>query len=80
VAKKRNVPSYPLLAVAMVAGLAACYLLGTIWFIHLTGWTIGKALMTCVIVFLPGDALKIFAASILVRRIWSAAVRFRANV
>lgn len=70
-------PSYPLLALAMAAGLAVCYLLGTIWFIYLTGWTLGKALMSCVIVFLPGDALKIIAACILVKRLWPAAHRFR---
>lgn len=73
---KRKV-TYPLLALSMVTGLAICYILGTIWFIHLTGWTLGKALMTCVVVFLPGDALKIIAASILVKRVWPAAIRFR---
>lgn len=72
-----SVPSYPLLALAMASGLAICYLLGTIWFIYLTGWTLGKALMSCVIVFLPGDALKIIAACILVKRLWPAARRFR---
>ena len=72
-----SVPSYPLLALAMASGLAICYLLGTIWFIYLTGWTLGKALMSCVIVFLPGDALKIIAACILVKRLWPAAHRFR---
>lgn len=73
----RTVPSYPVLAVAMILGLAACYLLGTVWFIHLTGWTLSKALMTCVIVFLPGDALKIALASILVKKLYPSAHAFR---
>ena len=74
----KAVPPYPVLILAMIAGLAACYLLGTIWFIHLTGWTIGKALMTCVVVFLPGDALKIILAAILIRKLYPAASSFRA--
>ena len=77
-ARRRSVPPYPVLILAMIAGLAACYLLGTIWFIHLTGWTIGKALMTCVVVFLPGDALKIILAAILIRKLYPAASSFRA--
>lgn len=54
---------------AMIIGLAICYILGTTWFIHLTGWTLKKALMTCVVVFLPGDALKIFLATVMVKKL-----------
>ena len=78
VSKGKPAPSYPLLIAAMTAGLAACYLLGTIWFIHLTGWTIGKALMTCVVVFLPGDAIKIIAASLLIKKLYPTAASFKA--
>lgn len=73
----KTAPSYPVLAIAMALGLAACYLLGTVWFIHLTGWTLHKSLMTCVIVFLPGDALKIALASILAKKLYPAACSFR---
>ena len=61
--------TYPKIAVSLVAGLAFCYLLGSIWFYIISGWTIRKVLMSCVVVFLPGDALKIAAASFLIRRV-----------
>lgn len=61
--------TYPKTAVSLASGLAFCYLLGSIWFYIISGWTIGKVLMSCVIVFLPGDALKIAAASFLIRRV-----------
>ena len=34
--------------------------------------------MTCVVVFLPGDALKIILAAILIRKLYPAASSFRA--
>lgn len=57
--------AYP---IAMIAGTAVLYALGTIWFIILMGksgtpYTLGAALMTCVVPFLIGDAIKIAAAS-----------------
>ncbi len=61
--------SYPKLIIALVCGLFFCYLLGTIWFYIISGWTIGKILMSCVIVFLPGDALKIAVSTILIRKV-----------
>lgn len=48
---------------SVALGLAACYLLGTLWFMHLTGFTAGKALAACVLPFLPGDAVKMLAAA-----------------
>ena len=69
-------PSYPVLILSMVLGLAACYLLGTIWFIHITGWTLVKALVSCVVIFLPGDALKIALSTILLRRLIPTTSRF----
>ena len=62
-------PSYPVLVASMVAGLFVCYLLGTIWFIHITGWTLVKALVSCVLIFLPGDALKIALSTILLGKL-----------
>ena len=53
------------LCVAMVVGCAACYVLGTIWFMILTGADLVKALGWCVLPYLPGDAVKIVLAAVL---------------
>lgn len=53
---------YPL---SMLIGTALCYAFGTAWFIYLTHTNLYAALLTCVIPFLIGDAIKIAAASIL---------------
>lgn len=55
--------------VALIIGLIACYTLGTIWFIISTGTGFKAALVACVIPFLPGDAVKIILASILIRKL-----------
>ena len=68
--------TYPRIAVSLAAGLFFCYLLGTAWFFVISGWTIGKILMACVIVFLPGDALKIALASILIKKARPAVSRY----
>lgn len=50
-------------ALAFVAGITICYVLGTAWFIYsLEGYTVKSALMLCVIPYLPGDVIKIVAA------------------
>lgn len=54
---------------AMVAGLAGCYALGTAWFMISTGTGFGAAMVACVIPFLPGDAIKITAGTILIRKL-----------
>ncbi len=56
-------------AFAMICGLAACYALGTAWFMISTHTPFAAAMVSCVIPFLPGDALKIIAATILVRKL-----------
>ena len=53
------------LCVAMVVGCAACYVLGTIWFMTLTGADLASALGWCVLPYLPGDAIKIVLAAVL---------------
>lgn len=53
------------LCVAMVIGCAACYTLGTIWFMLLTGADLVSALGWCVLPYLPGDAIKIALAALL---------------
>ena len=51
---------YPL---AMIAGTLVLYIFGTAWFMVLTEYSFTKAMMACVIPFLPGDALKIIIAT-----------------
>ena len=53
------------LCVAMVVGCAACYVLGTIWFMVLTGADLVSAMGWCVLPYLPGDAVKIVLAAVL---------------
>lgn len=55
--------------IAMTAGLAACYFLGTLWFMYITSTGLVAALMMCVVPFLIGDAIKIAAGAILVKKL-----------
>lgn len=59
----------PVVVLAMAAGLATCYALGTAWFLAVTGAGLWYALTVCVIPFLAGDALKIAVATLLVCRL-----------
>ena len=54
---------------SMIIGLAACYALGTAWFMISTGTGLGAALISCVIPFLPGDAAKIIVGALLVQKL-----------
>lgn len=54
---------------SMIIGLAACYALGTAWFMISTGTGFGAAMVSCVIPFLPGDAVKIVAGALLVQKL-----------
>ncbi len=42
----------------MCIGLALCYTLGTVWFMHLSGMSLSAALAACVIPFIVPDILK----------------------
>jgi biotin transport system substrate-specific component len=53
----------------MLAGLAVCYTLGTLWFMYLTSTGLTAALAMCVVPFLIGDAVKIAAGAILVKKL-----------
>ena len=53
----------------MVAGLAVCYLFGTIWFMISMHTAFVAALLTCVVPFLLADAAKIVVATVLVNRL-----------
>ena len=54
---------------AMTMGIASCYLLGTIWFMVLTKNSFTYSLMQCVVPFLAGDAVKIIAGSLFVKKV-----------
>ena len=49
----------------MAAGTLVLYFIGTAWFMVQTGNSLGGALSLCVFPFLPGDAAKIIAVSLL---------------
>lgn len=49
----------------MICGLFSCYFIGLIWFISVTGSSLRTGLVSCVLPFIPGDAVKITAAAIL---------------
>jgi len=55
---------------AMIAGLAVCYAMGTMWFMYITSTGLAAALMMCVVPFLVGDAIKIAAGAFLVERLY----------
>jgi biotin transport system substrate-specific component len=55
--------------VAMVAGTALLYACGTAWYMVSLKQTLAAALMTCVVPFLIGDAVKIVLASVISPRI-----------
>ena len=59
----------PVTVAAMVAGLLACYAVGTLWFLwrYGEGMTLSAALATCVVPFLPWDAAKLALAVTLSR-------------
>lgn len=48
----------------MVLGLAAAYAFGTAWFCISYEMGVGKALMMCVVPYLPADAVKIIIAAL----------------
>ena len=58
-----------LTAAGMALGLVLCYALGTAWYCVQSGTPALAALSTCVFPFLPGDAVKIAAAALLVPRL-----------
>lgn len=53
------------LPVMMALGTIALYALGTVWFLIQSGNALWPSLTMCVLPFLPGDAAKIAAASLL---------------
>lgn len=52
---------YPL---SMIAGTAACYLFGMLWYMYQSNSDLKAAIITCILPFFVGDAVKIAAASV----------------
>ena len=57
------------LCLSMLAGVAVCYVFGTVWFMVVTGMNLVTSLTYCVFPFLPGDAVKIILAALLALRL-----------
>lgn len=57
------------MCIAAVVGCAGCYVLGTIWFMAVTGMDLVTSLAYCVFPFLPGDVVKILLAGVLAVRL-----------
>ena len=64
-AAKRTPYSYKTLMTGALSGTLVLYVLGTVWFMAFTGMGPAASLSACVLPFLPGDALKIAAVSLL---------------
>ncbi len=58
-----------------LAGLLPVYLLGTLWFMRVTGLGAAESLGYCVFPFLPGDAAKAALAALLAPRLLRALAR-----
>lgn len=70
-----------LLSAAFAACVAVCYLFGSLWYYllytHTTGAIgFGSVLVTCVLPFIPADALKIALAVVLTRRLRGVVCNF----
>ena len=57
-AKRFQKHLYPALIVGMIVGLAVCYIIGTAWYMLLTGADLVVALSGCVIPFIIPDLIK----------------------
>lgn len=57
------------LAAGMAVGCLLCYLLGTLWYMFLSGLGFAACLSWCVVPFLPGDVIKILLAAMMAGRL-----------
>lgn len=63
---KKNYGLHHLLSlVGMILGTAALYAFGTVWFMIFTKATLASALMSCVVPFLIGDAIKMVCSTLI---------------
>ena len=66
-----------ILPAMMVLGTVILYVIGTAWFMIQTGNALGAALGLCVLPFLPGDAAKILAVTLLFEPVGRAVRKIR---
>ena len=62
------------MVLGMIAGTIALYVIGTAWFMFVTGMNLNASLAACVIPFIPGDFIKI-AAVVLISLHMEPAIR-----
>ena len=70
----KNKKSKPRLILAMSFGLLACYIIGLLWFVFLTDYSIKSAFIYCVLPFIPGDIFKIALALVLSKKLRATSV------
>lgn len=64
-ASPNKAEKYGFMIAGMLAGNIALYVLGTAWFMFVTGMGLGESLAACVIPFIPGDFIKMAAVMII---------------
>ena len=64
--QRSGAAKYGVMALAMVLGNALLYVFGLGWFMHVTGNTLGQAMVLCMLPFIPGDVLKMVAVGVIV--------------
>lgn len=73
--KKNNILNIVCTILAMIAGTAVAYVLGTIWFLYVTKASLTYALTVCVYPFIPFDLIKMVIATILGKAVYTALKR-----
>lgn len=57
------------IVISMILGMIACYTIGTIWFMIITKTELVASITLCVLPFIPGEILKIIAATSLTKKL-----------
>lgn len=63
---------YALLMLGMILGTAVLYLIGTAWFVAISGAALADAMGWCVLPFLPGDLVKMILVAIVAPKVSEA--------
>lgn len=66
---KLSKKTYPKIVSGMILGTLACYAVGSLWFMYITGSNLLTTFSLCVLPFIPGDVIKVLLASVIVERI-----------
>ncbi len=67
------------MVIGMIVGNIALYVIGTAWFMVITGMGLGESLAACVIPFIPGNFIKIAAVCVIAPPVENAIRRTRAS-